>query len=453
MLPILVMEGVARAFCGTLSARPDGARQPHEPGRARAPGRAHDPHPRRRLRRRRVGLRAPNPGAGSARPRGRARRRPGRRRSAGSLQHPAPREVHLPRRRHGRPPRHDRRRLHARRLRRRGRPRDDDADRRRRRLGRGRRHRRGGVPDRRVRRGGPLRRRRGGLYDWLDENGFAVPPGGEDVLQDYIDGGAHFLAAKVHLEAGITGAPERLSRSSSPTPPTAGRCRSHRDNQRRGGAGGRRLHAHPGTSRATSGSRTTRRGASRTSACCRSRTTRSAGFYGDAVRDARGDEGPSWVTEYSWVCTRSRCRPVPLRPVHGRAGRALRRGRARRPRVRRRRVRHVRVLRVLRVRDHHRRRRPAADADPDGVLPGRGAGGPRARPDRDAREEPSIRYVQHDRRLEFLFPVCGEGFVPDPGMCGDDLDEAAKGRGRATFPPALGLGLGALGLALLARRR
>lgn len=38
------------------------------------------------------------------------------------------------------------------------------------------------------------------LYAWLDANGYAVPAGGETVLQDYIDAGTYFLAAKVAMD-------------------------------------------------------------------------------------------------------------------------------------------------------------------------------------------------------------------------------------------------------------
>lgn len=38
-----------------------------------------------------------------------------------------------------------------------------------------------------------------GLWTWLDQNGYAVPEGGEDVLQEYIDAGAYFLAVKIDL--------------------------------------------------------------------------------------------------------------------------------------------------------------------------------------------------------------------------------------------------------------
>ena len=58
-----------------------------------------------------------------------------------------------------------------------------------------------------------------GLYAWLELEGYAIPEGGEDVLQGYIDAGSHFLAAKVHLDTVAEGA-ARLS----PTPaPVRGR--------------------------------------------------------------------------------------------------------------------------------------------------------------------------------------------------------------------------------------
>lgn len=38
-----------------------------------------------------------------------------------------------------------------------------------------------------------------GLQAWLDTNGYALPAGGEAILQEYIDAGVYFLAAKVTL--------------------------------------------------------------------------------------------------------------------------------------------------------------------------------------------------------------------------------------------------------------
>ncbi len=38
-----------------------------------------------------------------------------------------------------------------------------------------------------------------GLMAWLDQNGYQVPEGGQDILQEYIDAGVYFLAAKVAL--------------------------------------------------------------------------------------------------------------------------------------------------------------------------------------------------------------------------------------------------------------
>ncbi|MES2639607.1 MAG: DUF2330 domain-containing protein [Myxococcota bacterium] len=40
-----------------------------------------------------------------------------------------------------------------------------------------------------------------GLLVWLEENGYSLPAGGEDVLQEYIDAGSYFLAARVSLDA------------------------------------------------------------------------------------------------------------------------------------------------------------------------------------------------------------------------------------------------------------
>ena len=42
-----------------------------------------------------------------------------------------------------------------------------------------------------------------GLFDWLNENGYQVPGQSIPLLQEYIDGGNYFLAAKVSADAGI----------------------------------------------------------------------------------------------------------------------------------------------------------------------------------------------------------------------------------------------------------
>ena len=40
-----------------------------------------------------------------------------------------------------------------------------------------------------------------GLLGWLEANGYALPEGGEPMVQSYIDSGSYFLAAKVRLDA------------------------------------------------------------------------------------------------------------------------------------------------------------------------------------------------------------------------------------------------------------
>lgn len=41
------------------------------------------------------------------------------------------------------------------------------------------------------------------LFTWLNDNGYQVPGQSQDLLQQYIDGGSYFLAAKVAADAGI----------------------------------------------------------------------------------------------------------------------------------------------------------------------------------------------------------------------------------------------------------
>ena len=43
----------------------------------------------------------------------------------------------------------------------------------------------------------------GSLFTWLNDNGYQVPYQSQDLLQQYIDGGSYFLAAKVAADAGI----------------------------------------------------------------------------------------------------------------------------------------------------------------------------------------------------------------------------------------------------------
>ena len=43
----------------------------------------------------------------------------------------------------------------------------------------------------------------GSLFTWLNDNGYQVPGQSQDLLQEYIDGGSYFLAAKVAPDAGI----------------------------------------------------------------------------------------------------------------------------------------------------------------------------------------------------------------------------------------------------------
>ena len=59
-----------------------------------------------------------------------------------------------------------------------------------------------------------------------------------------------------------------------------------------------------------------------------------------------------------------------------------------------------------------------------------------------------IRYIQYDRQLEFLYPVCEEGWVEEPGECPDE------GMAGCNVPALRVGGLGVLAaLALLRRRR
>jgi len=70
-------------------------------------------------------------------------------------------------------------------------------------------------------------------------------------------------------------------------------------------------------------------------------------------------------------------------------------------------------------------------------------------------ENGQMRYVEYKRELEFLFPLCGEGYADDPGECGDDWDTDPGPRMScaSAMPPVFSGAAFLLLLFLLRRRR
>ncbi|MBW2256013.1 MAG: hypothetical protein JRI25_15630 [Deltaproteobacteria bacterium] len=62
-----------------------------------------------------------------------------------------------------------------------------------------------------------------------------------------------------------------------------------------------------------------------------------------------------------------------------------------------------------------------------------------------------MRFIRWEHELEDTFPVCGQGWVDDPGSCWDDEDSPTR------IPPGSGQGRAAVGLTplllMLLRRR
>ncbi len=276
----------------------------------------------------------------------------------------------------------------------------------------------------------------GGLYTWLGDNGYALPPGGDEVLQDYIDGGASFLAAKVRLDAvpaetsrlsplqlayesDVMGLPVRIGTIS---------------------AQGEQEVLIYALNDASLGEMSIQnyREVELEDECMWPGDEHPSftSFYRDALEGAREEVGgASWFVEYSWVLYYEfevtgggvKCDPctVEVEELYDRGELAelgFVNGDAQLTR-----------LRVSYGPD---------DVPEDLVL---------ALREQDGNSQ--IRFVEYERQLEFLFPVCGRGYVEEPGQCGDDGTNAIQlGRSRSMVPPALLVVLGTFALAGLRRR-
>ena len=267
----------------------------------------------------------------------------------------------------------------------------------------------------------------GDLLLWLELSGYAVPGSTQTLLQEYIDAGAYFFAARVALDAlpkeqsylsplqfryasSVHSLPIRLGTANSP---------GSQDlilyviNPASGGAAGISNY-----SEVTVEQECLWRDAD---------VDVFSTFYESRFSAAMGDAEAAWAREYAWAP--SSCDPCP-------EGGPL----------------DDSVLQGLGFQGTSNdayftrlhMRYSAAGATQDLVLY-----------ETQQTLWDQLRYVVHEDYLEDRYPICGEGWAPDPGSCSDNaaLDREDDGLRVAASPlaPVLWVLLGVLGLA--ARRR
>ncbi len=265
-----------------------------------------------------------------------------------------------------------------------------------------------------------------GLDGWLAANGYAIPAGGEDILQSYIDSGSYFLAAKINLDtlpegrSWLSPLQFRYTSDSFGLPLRIGTISS---------AGEQSMTLY---TLAGSEVRVANYPELTVEADCMWRPPESdgeaidfAGFYQDVV-DSKRDElgGAAWHVEYSWGL-QTKCDPCtdtgpisqqtladlgwddPWLPAH-----------------------------VTRISMNYR----PEDITEDLVLYESSINAVR-----------QMRFLVYDRQMEFLFPVCGEGMVAEPGYCGDD-EESGSGCSVPGGPVGSAFIL-AIGIVMMRRRR
>lgn len=274
-----------------------------------------------------------------------------------------------------------------------------------------------------------------GLMSWLDRNGYSLPAGAGDILQDYIDSGSYFFAAKVSLpevasarswlaplqfgyESDVISLPIRLGTVNS--------------------AGQQDLIVYGITTQADG-----ELGISNypevevEQECMYDPLSEDFGaFYDRQLTEAMEESGAAWVKEYSWMPYH--CDPCPSPPLtddellslaftDGAYG--------------------AHFTRL------HLRYRPE-EVTQDVTFYGSG----------DSYTQSQIRYIGYRRELEAFYPVCDVGWAEDPGECeagvSGDTGAGAAGAaggcavsGRRELPWAPVAGLLLAGGALLRRIR
>ncbi len=234
-----------------------------------------------------------------------------------------------------------------------------------------------------------------GLQTWLDANGYAVPQGGADVLQDYIDGGSQFLAAKVLLDQVPTGqswlTPIQIAYASKmfSLPVLIGTISAQSEQE---------LLIYAISDNGQVG--ISNYDEFEVESECMFTGKDFGVFYEDLFDQGASDTTAGWLLEYSWS-------PVKCDPCTTPSGEAL---------------------------DSETLAAVGWSGSGSGTYYGGGGGTPHfsrlhmrydpADLDQDLAlyltgdSVPSqLRYVKYLEELEFMLPICGEGFAPDPGHC------------------------------------
>jgi hypothetical protein len=278
-----------------------------------------------------------------------------------------------------------------------------------------------------------------GLQAWLDANGYAFPEGGEDLLQEYVDSGSYFLAARVNLAAVPDGRAYLSPLHISYTAEAFG-LQLRLGTLSSGGEQDLVLHVvtdlHAGQVGVANYPELDVEDE------CMWRPEDDEQTFGTWFADRLNTEFDTadragWLVEYGWrqevipPQNSAHCDPCVVEPVTGTAVTlpmdqlGWNNGTD---------AHYTRI---------HMRYRPD-QVDEDLVLYTSGIS-----------TNTQQRYVDYKRELEFLFPVCDEGFVAEPGQCGDSDDPEAPPPVRCTsvpLPPA-GLALLMSGLVVFMRRR
>lgn len=259
-----------------------------------------------------------------------------------------------------------------------------------------------------------------GLQTWLDDNGYALPAGGDAVLQEYIDAGVYFLAAKVALAAAdgeVQWLPPIQLRYESSTwslPIRIGTISAEGTQEVTVFALGDSAQGEVAIANYPE--------VSVEDECMRPDAVNLGEYYRGRLDEAFAGQA-GWIQEYSWDLT-ANCDPCTstqgLTPEE---------------------------LQQLGLSDYHghlsrmRLRYTPEQATADLALYSSGVLG----------GAEQIRFIQYAETLEATFPICGEGMVADPaGTClGEDRIAVL---GIAAWSPLGLLGAGALVYTLRRRR-
>ncbi len=263
-----------------------------------------------------------------------------------------------------------------------------------------------------------------GLYIWLADNGYALPSGGEAILDEYIAAGSYFFAAKVTLEAAEGGtqglSPIQFTYDSDvfSLPVRIGTISSD---------GEQDVIVYGITSIADGKIAIANYPEVTLEDECMFEDdgTGFGEFYLDRVAEAQAVESrPGWITEYAW--SSGSCDPCSGNPPDdgqladlGFTGTGY-------------------DMQFTRL---HLRYGPN-DVDQDLTLYTSGIA-----------DQQQVKYIVYNPDLEDLFPVCGEGMVEDPGTCDGEADSKSVPRGAGSLPLLPIAVLAAAGAALATRRR